>query len=140
MRFLALAAVGMMMTVPLAAQAADVPGKGADSSTAWAKEQAIGFLPKADQARVIATYDKALADNPELKSEDEALREEGRHLAEANSRDRIAFTEKCRIHEQKIRQAMLKEDAGLGPVLAQIDKHISTLRAQRQSEADAAKP
>jgi hypothetical protein len=141
MRFLALAAVAveMMMTMPLVAQTTDNGDKHADSF-AWAKEQALGFLPKADQDRVIAAHDKALADFPTLKSEDGALREEGRHLAEANSRDRIAFMEKYRIYEQKIRQAMLREDPALGPVLAEIDKHVSALKAQHQSEADEAKP
>jgi hypothetical protein len=134
MRFLALAAVGMAMIRPLVAQTADAGEKNADSS-AWAREQALDFLPMADQKRVLAAHDKALADFPALQSEDEALREEGRHQAGANSSDRIAFTEKYRIYEQKIRQAMLKEDPTLGPLLAQIDKHLSELRARHQSEA-----
>jgi hypothetical protein len=42
----------------------------------------------------------------------------------------MAFMEKRRSYEQRVRQAMLKEDPTLGPILDQIDQRVSAMRAQ----------
>jgi hypothetical protein len=34
-------------------------------------------------------------------------------------------------HQQKLRQAMLKEDSSLGPIFVQIDKQISAARTKQ---------
>ena len=35
------------------------------------------------------------------------------------------------LHRQKLRQAMLKEDPSLDPIFAEIDKHISEMKAKQ---------
>ncbi len=52
-------------------------------------------------------------------------------LADASAADKQAFIEKMNSHRQKLRQAMLKEDATLEPVFAKIDKHISQIKAKQ---------
>jgi Skp family chaperone for outer membrane proteins len=93
-------------------------------------QRVLSFLPQADQDRVVAAHTRALADDPKLKAQEDALREESKHLQEANSADRMAFMEKRRSYEQRVRQAMLKEDPTLGPILDQIDQRVSAMRAQ----------
>jgi hypothetical protein len=135
MRFLALAAVGMMLTMPLVARDEDPVGSGL---VAGLRPEAMAQIPKTDQDRVLAAYHKALADNPELKKEgDDLVR--GNQLEDSSPAGQAAM-EKGRSYRVKVRQAMLKEDPTLSPVLAEIDKHVSALKAQHQSEADAARP
>ena len=135
MRFLALAAVGMMATMPLVARGEDPVASGA---VAGLRPEAMAQIPKPDRDRVLSVYHQVLADNPELKKE-------GDEIARANQLEDSspagqAMMEKDRSLRVKVRQAMLKEDPTLGPVLAEIDKKVSALRAQHQSQADAAKP
>jgi hypothetical protein len=101
------------------------------------QERVIGFLPQADQDRVVAAYNKALADNPTLRAEREELEKGWTQIANANSQDRMAFMEKRRSHDQKLREAMLKEDPTLGPIFAEIDQHLSAMRAEQQKAAGA---
>ena len=130
---LALAIAGIVtgLAAPLPAQTTNAaPAMG--EKTESLRDRAIGFLPQADQDRVSAAYHKALVDNPALKTEGDALMKEAPDVRGMSSQDRMAFMEKRRMHDQKMREAMLKEDPTLGPALDQIDKHLSAMRAERQ--------
>ena len=100
--------------------------------------QLIGFLPKTDQDRIMSAYNKAMAADEGLKNEGDDLMLEAQDLEEASPEDRQAFMEKVRSHREKVRQAMLKQDPTLAPVLDKIDKHPSEMRAQREKAAAAA--
>jgi hypothetical protein len=98
----------------------------------------ISFLTPAQQEQYATARAKALADNPALKTEGENLMQQGEALmADGTAADKQAFIEKMNSHRQKLRQAMLKEDANLGPIFAEIDKHISDLKAKRQESSSA---
>ena len=51
-------------------------------------------------------------------------------LANGEHQDQ-ATIEKMNAHRQKLRQAMLKEDPTLKPIFAEIDKHISEVKAKQ---------
>ncbi len=123
---------------PPAPAPAPAPVAPASATPVSPWQRVLSFLPQADQDRVVAAHAKALADDPKLKAQEDALREESKHLQESNSADRMAFMEKRRSYEQKVRQAMLKEDPTLGPILGQIDQRVSAIRAQRQKDGEAA--
>jgi hypothetical protein len=54
-------------------------------------------------------------------------------MASGTKADRQAFIEKMNSHRQKLRQAMVKEDPTLEPIFAEIDKHISEMKAKHLS-------
>jgi len=93
----------------------------------------LSFLSPAEQIQYAKARAKALADNPDLKSEGEKVAQEGGQAmsAGATAADRQAFIEKMNSHRQKLRQAMLKEDPTLEPIFAKIDKQISETKAKQ---------
>jgi len=94
---------------------------------------ALSFLTLDEQMQYAKARAKALEDNPGLKAEGETVARQGADamLADATAADKQAFIEKMNSHRQKLRQAMLKEDATLEPVFAKIDKHISEIKAKQ---------
>jgi hypothetical protein len=116
--------------------------RGAAASPIGAREaglypETVALLAKADQDRVWAAYHKMLADNPDLKKELDKLLANERA---STSLTGLAIVEKTRSYRIKCRQTMLKEDPSIAPLLTHIDELVSAMRAQRQGEADAAKP
>ena len=104
----------------------------------------ISFLTPAEQEQYAKARAKALADNPDLKTEGENLLKQGQALMpdgaatdqqKVNYEDARNFMEKMMIHRQKLRQAMLKVDPTLEPIFAQIDKHISEMKAKQLGQA-----
>ncbi len=57
--------------------------------------------------------------------------------ADATAADKQAFIEKMNMHRQKLRAAMLKEDATLEPIFAEIDQHISELKAKQLGQVQS---
>jgi hypothetical protein len=101
----------------------------------------ISFLSPADQVKYAQARAKALADNPQLKSEGEALLAQGQSvMSDGTPEDKQAFMEQMMSHRQKLRQAMLKEDSTLGPVFAAIDKHISEMKAKQLGQVQNSAP
>ena len=88
----------------------------------------ISFLTPAQQEQYAKAHAKALADNPTLKAEGDALKKQ--IMANGEHQDQ-ATIEKMNSHRQKLRQAMLKEDPTLGQIFAEIDKHISEAKAKQ---------
>ena len=99
----------------------------------------LEFLSSADRDKAMKAHMKALEDNPNLKAEDMALMKQ-RPGPDASQEDRRAYREKWMTHEQKIRQAMLKEDSSLGSIFEQIDKHMSQMRAQHENSSGGKPP
>ncbi len=99
----------------------------------------ISFLTPAEQEQYAKARAKALADNPAIKSEGEDLIQQAEGVMSTGTMaDKQAFMEKMSSHRQKLRQAMLKEDPTLEPIFAQIDQHLSQLRARQAAAAPPA--
>ena len=92
----------------------------------------IAFLTPAEQDEYAVAHEKALADNPALKTEGEKILQQGKSLmGSGTAADKQAFIEMMNSHRQKLRQAMLKEDPNLAPIFAAIDKHLSETKAKQ---------
>jgi hypothetical protein len=92
----------------------------------------ILFLTPAQRVEYAEAHAKALADNPSLNAEGDRLKEKfAGVMAGGTAADKQAFIERMNSHRQKLRQAMLKEDPGLEPIFAEIDKHISEAKAKQ---------
>jgi hypothetical protein len=91
----------------------------------------ISFLTPAQQIEYAEAHAKALADNPALNAEGDDLKEKFANvMTDGTPAEKQAFLEKMNSHKQKLRQAMLKEDPTLEPIFAEIDKHISEMKAK----------
>jgi len=120
----------------LRAQTDSTTASAAPSPQVAQANAALSFLTPEEQMQYAEARAKALADNPDLKAEGEAVARQGANamLADATASDKQAFIEQMRLHREKLRQAMLKEDPTLKPVFAKIDKHLSELKAKRLAE------
>jgi uncharacterized protein YkwD len=98
----------------------------------------LAFLTPAQQLQYAKAHQKALENNPGLKSEGEDLIQQARALTpNSPGADKQAVLEKMNSHRQKLRAAMLKEDPTLSPVFKEIDQHISQMRAQNSGATPA---
>jgi len=108
---------------------AQTPTPTPPSATQPSRENAmVSVLTPAQQAQYDQAHSKALANNPDLKAEGDALKQK---IFASGERLDQATIEKMNSHRQKLRQAMLKEDPTLGPLFAEIDKHISEAKAKQ---------
>ncbi len=122
-----------------AAPASTAPPVGTPPAAATEAHQnkLLAFLSKADQDRVLSAHSKAVADNPALKTEGDSLKQDRPDMQSATPEELMEYMEKAQAYQQKLREAMLKEDPGLGPILDQIDKHMSEMRAKRAQSMSA---
>jgi len=120
----------------LQAQTYSATASAAPSPQVAQANAALAFLTPGEQVQYAEARAKALADNPDLKAEGEAVARQGANVmqADATASDKQAFIEQMRLHREKLRQAMLKEDPTLEPVFAKIDQHLSELKAKRLDE------
>ena len=89
----------------------------------------LSFLTTDQQVEYAKARASALEHNPDLKSEGEELMKQGEDvLNNGTTADKQAFMDKMASHRQKLRQAMLKEDANLGPIFALIDQHLAQVQ------------
>jgi hypothetical protein len=96
-----------------------------------AERQALSILTPAQVKEYADARVKALADDPDLNAENDALKEQFADVrANGTAAQRQALLVKVDAHRQKLRAAMLKEDPNLGPVFAQIDKSMSAMKAK----------
>ena len=111
----------------LRAQTNAAPAKAAVS----AERQALSILTPAQIKEYADARVKALADDPALNAENDALKEQFADvMANGDAAQKQALLVKVDAHRQKLRAAMLKEDPNLGPIFAQIDKSISEMKAK----------
>ncbi len=106
-----------------------------NTATAEQREtKMLAFLSAEDRNKYLDAKTKALADNPDLKTQEEALTKD-RPARGASQEDRQAYMDKTKDYQQKLREAMLKEDSTLQAVFDEIDKHLADLKEQRQKGA-----
>jgi len=107
---------------------ADTPAK---PTTGSAEVLALSILTPDQQLEYAKAHEKALEDDPTLKAENDALKEQYVSVMTSGTpAEKQAIMEKVDSHRQKLRKAMLKEDPNLGPIFAQIDKSISQMKAK----------
>ncbi len=110
----------------------------APARPAGAESQALSILTPEQRIEYAQAHEKALADNPELKAENDKLKQQ--YVAVMTSgtpTEKQAMLEKVDSHRQMLRKAMLKADPNLGPIFADIDKHISEAKAEAAASAKA---
>ena len=96
----------------------------------------VAFLSPDEQLQYAKARAKALADNPGLKAEGEALMKQvSGAMAEGSLADQQGFRERMISHRQKLRAAMLQVDPGLGPIFAKIDAHLSEMKVRAREAA-----
>ena len=101
------------------------------NAAASAERQAMSILTPAQLKEYADARVKALADDPALNAENDALKEQFADvMANGDAAQKQALLVKVDAHRQKLRAAMLKEDPNLGPIFAQIDKSISEMKAK----------
>jgi hypothetical protein len=95
----------------------------------------LSFLSAEDKAKFLAARQKAMADNPDLKAEGESLMKEGKavHDGTATPEDKQALLEKFMAYQQKLHDAMLKEDPTLQPIFDQIKQHMGQMMAKKEA-------
>ena len=92
----------------------------------------ISFLTPDQQQQYAKAHAKALADNPGLKEEGEALKSQATGVMSSGSpTDKQAFMQKMGAHRLRLWAAMRKEDPTIEPVFAAIDQHIADLKAKQ---------
>jgi hypothetical protein len=96
----------------------------------------LGFLSPEDQNKFATVHAKTLADHPDLQAQETELKQEARalHDVETSPDVKMALVEKFLTYQQNLRQAMLKEDPTIAPILAQIDNHVSQAKAKHLGE------
>ncbi len=88
----------------------------------------VSFLTPAQQEQYAKARAKALDNNPDLKAEGEEIMKQ---IVAAGGQADPVIMEKMNTHRQKLRMAMLKEDSTLKPIFAEIDKHLSEIKAKQ---------
>jgi hypothetical protein len=128
MKFCAVAIVlTFFASALLDAQTSAAPANAA----AAAERQALSILTPDQLKEYADARVKALADDPALNAENDALKQQFADvMAHGTAAQRQALLEKVGPHRQKLRAAMLKEDPNLGPIFAKIDQSISQMKAQ----------
>jgi hypothetical protein len=82
----------------------------------------VAFLTEAQQKEYAAAHNQALAADPALKAEGDALMKQ--IIGDPTIVEQADFQQKLTAHRQKLRAGMLKQDSHLGPIFAEIDKHL----------------
>jgi hypothetical protein len=91
----------------------------------------LAILTPDQQVEYAKARAKALADDPLLDAENDALKAQYADvMLHGTPAQKQAILEKVDAHRLKLRQAMLKEDPNLGPIFAQIDAYISEQKAK----------
>lgn len=141
MKFLLGAAATLILLAAdsrLAAQTNAAPVAPSEDKIAREKSMLLSFLTPEQQEQYAKARARALQDNPDLAAEGKTVAEQG--LAARSPEDVQTFRERMISHRQKLRAAMLKEDATLGPIFAEIDQHISEEKAKHLGQVQSSGP
>ena len=122
--------IGLFLVAP-ALLRAQTNADGAGKPASGAAEKALSILTPDQQLEYAKAHAKALADDPALNAENDALKQQFADvMTHGTAAEKQAILIKVDAHRQKLRQAMLKQDPNMAPIFAQIDKSISELKAK----------
>jgi hypothetical protein len=98
-------------------------------------QRMLSSLTPDEQNQIIAARTKAMADNPGLETDEMSLMEKGMmlHSDSATEEDKQAFRAELKDHVQKVRDAMLKADPSIQPILAKLEAATAAMQAQHQA-------
>ena len=129
----------LAVTVLARAQTNAIPTNAAPPSpaSAAAESQALSILT-ADQIKEYAiARNKALASDPALNAENDALKAEySDAMLHGTPAQKQTLLMKVDSHRQKLRAAMLKQDPNLVPIFKRIDASMSQLKAKGAAPAN----
>ncbi len=98
----------------------------------------LSSLSQQDKIKLLKARKQVLANNPDLKAEQEDLVKQRQALkgqgTNASKDDRKALRQKSIAHEKKMQNAMLQVDPSLAPVFEQIDQAMKEKRQQHQDQ------
>lgn len=101
-----------------------LPAQGQDQSGSGQGSR-LSFLSSDERSELMRARKTILANNPDLKAEQEDLRKQAQALksgdGSANPDDKKALMQNFLAHEKKMKAAMLQVDPNLAPVFDKID-------------------
>jgi hypothetical protein len=100
---------------------------------AASSSSASSSVSPADKVKYMKVRQQALDANPDLKTEQDALKQQGQALkgGSATADDKAAFMEKLKDHQEKMKAAMLKIDPTMGPLIDQVTAEMKQKFQQR---------
>ncbi len=123
-----------MAQAQTAEDAGTTSGAGAESNPGKARR--LSFLSAGDREHLLRVRRQVLESNPDLRSEQEKLRQEMKSAKDGGSSagvdDKKALRSEFREHREKMNAAMVKADPTVQPILDQIEAH----RKDRFQQAD----
>jgi hypothetical protein len=123
-------------TTPPASTTATPPAPPSGGYAAM-MEQATATLTPAEKDQLSSARVKAMAQNPDLQTEEMDLMQKMMTLqqGDATDADKASLRDAMRAHGDKVRAAMIKVDPGVQAVIQKVETQVEKLRAQAQSGA-----
>ena len=125
------------------AQTADDAGTASGPNGGAGQGQRLSFLSAEDRQHLLRVRRQVLASNPDLKSEQERLRQEAEDVkgkgSSASAEDKEALRKNFFAHREKMNAAMVKADPTVQPILEQVDAHMKA-RFQQAGGGDSSNP
>jgi len=122
-------------TTPPASTTATPPPPG--GGYAAMMEQAYSTLTPAEKGQLDSARVKAMAQNPDLQSEEMDLMQKMMALqqGDATDADKASLREAMTAHGDKVRAAMIKVDPGVEAIIKKVEAAGDKIRAQAQAAA-----
>ena len=109
-----------------------------DQSAAGQQSGPLSSLSAQDKMKFLKARKEVLANNPDLKAEQESLTKERAAIKNegdnATQDERTVLFQNTMAHEKKMKAAMLQVDPSLGPVFDQIDQQMKQKFQQRAAQ------
>ena len=84
----------------------------------------LASLSSEDKMKFLKARRQVLANNPDLKAEQDELAKERLSMKDASPDDKKAFRQKFMEHQKKMRDAMLQVDPSLAPIFDQLAQQM----------------
>ena len=84
----------------------------------------LASLSADDKMKFLKARRQVLANNPDLKAEQDELAKERLSLKDASPDDKMSFRQKFMEHQKKMKDAMLQVDPSLAPIFDQLAQQM----------------
>jgi len=111
------------------------PAFAQDDSGGGSRSAIFSSLSKEDKMKLLKARREVLANNPDLKAEQEGLAKQREELKDGSDDDKKILFQNLMAHEKKMRAAMLQVDPTLQPIFDQIDQAMKEKFQQRAASA-----
>ena len=103
---------------------------------------ALSFLSAEDRAHLMRVRQQVMAQNPDLKSEQDKMMAERKSAksdgGDASTQDKGAMMKQMRDFHEKMDAAMIKDDPSVQPILEKVKDHMKERLQQRAAAGGAA--